>query len=282
MKTPVKQIELLTLDQGVQESKRDILATEEPMEIRVRFGPRTEREERNLSVTMRTPGNDFELALGFMYNEGIISSYDQVALIRYCETIKDEAEKGNVVIVELSDSVELDWSKLERHFYTTSSCGVCGKSSLEAVEVQCPAPLNASLRIQAETLIQLPETLREQQHLFEYTGGIHASALFSPSGELRMLREDVGRHNALDKITGAGLFESQLPLSDSVLLVSGRASFELVQKAIVSGIPVLAAVGAPSSLAVDLAEKQGLTLVGFLRGERFNIYTHPERIILPS
>ena len=258
--------------------KPDLLAVEEPLEIRIGFGPIGSREQRSLSVTMRTPGHDFELSLGFLFTEGIIQSVDQVESIKYCEDVGRQEEKENVVRLELRPEVQIDFQNLQRNFYTTSSCGVCGKSSLEAVRVQC-SPLEADFKIPSSIIHSLPEKLRKAQHVFEYTGGLHGAGLFNLQGELILLREDVGRHNALDKVIGAMLFKNETPPSNHILLVSGRASFELVQKAVVAGIPLLAAVGAPSSLAVDLAKEFSMTLLGFVREQRFNIYSGAQRII---
>lgn len=255
----------------------DLLAIEEPLEIRIGFGGLEERQQKSLSVTMRTPGHDFELAIGFLFTEGIVQHIDQIESVKYCEDVGKQEEKGNVVRVELKSEVKIDFEKLQRHFYTSSSCGVCGKSSIESVKVVCQ-PLGEGFSISASLIHQLPDTLRKAQAVFEYTGGLHAVGLFDTSGELILLREDVGRHNALDKAIGAMVLKKQVPLSDYALLVSGRASFELVQKAAVAGIPVLAAVGAPSSLAVALAKESGMTLLGFVRNERFNIYCGDQRI----
>jgi FdhD protein len=258
-------------------NKSDLLAIEEPLEIRIGYGAIDNRQQKSLSVTMRTPGHDFELATGFLFTEGIIYSYQQVESIKYCEDVGRQEEKENVVRVELKPDVELDFQKLQRNFYTTSSCGVCGKSSIEAVAQHCPV-IPVSWTVKPEVIHKLPDTLRKAQHVFEYTGGLHASGLFERTGNMVLLREDVGRHNALDKVIGAMLVKNQIPLRNSVLLVSGRASFELVQKAAMAGIPVLAAVGAPSSLAVKLASDCGMTLLGFVRDNRFNVYSTPERV----
>lgn len=257
--------------------KTDLVAVEEPLEIRLGFGPADQREQRSLAVTMRTPGHDFELAAGFLFTEGIVQSFSQIDNIRYCENLGKQ-EENNVVRVELSSALAPDFQKLQRNFYTTSSCGVCGKSSIEAVTVQYE-PITTNWSVSAKLIQSLPDKLREAQHVFEHTGGLHASGLFDQQGSLILLREDVGRHNALDKVIGAMLFKKTIPLSDYILVVSGRASFELVQKAAIAGIPVLVAVGAPSSLAVNLAQTSGTTLIGFAREGRFNIYTHPTRII---
>jgi FdhD protein len=251
----------------------DALAVEEPLEIRVGYGPRGSRVRRALSVTMRTPGHDRELAAGFLLTEGIVRASGDIEELGPCGT------GGNTVRAELAPSLALDFARLERHFYTTSSCGVCGKSSIEALRVRTPfEAAKSELRLPASYLHRLPEKLRRAQAVFEQTGGLHASALFDSACELEILREDVGRHNALDKVIGASLLSGRLPLTQSVLLVSGRASFELVQKAAVAGIPVLAAIGAPSSLAVELAADAGMTLLGFLRDDRFNIYCGHERV----
>jgi FdhD protein len=262
----------------------DILALEEPLEIRVASGPRDARQQTSISVTMRTPGasdkdTDFELAAGFLWTEGILNAGDQIERIRYSGFPRLEGGHRNIVVVELSPDVSLDMPRLERHVYTSSSCGVCGKTSLEAVQTRSCFSLTGEGAVWEPSLIhRLPSTLRAAQAVFDRTGGLHAAALFSPDGEIIALREDVGRHNAVDKLIGAQLLAKALPLTDRLLLVSGRASFELVQKAMMAGIPVLAAVGAPSSLAVDLARDCGMTLLGFVRNERFNIYTGPERL----
>jgi FdhD protein len=250
----------------------DVLAVEEPLEVRLGCDVGGRRVHAAVSITMRTPGHDRELAVGFLFTEGILVAREQVARVRACGG-------GNVACVDLRPGVAVDLARLERHFYTTSSCGVCGKTSLEAVRV-CVRNRVADGRpvVEAGVIHRLPEALRAAQAIFDRTGGLHASALFDAGGRLLCLREDVGRHNALDKVIGAQFLAGRTPLSKDVLLVSGRASFELVQKAAVAGIPILAAVGAPSSLAVDLAREQGLTVLGFVRPDRFNIYTGAERI----
>lgn len=259
------------------DSSPDLLVTEEPMEIRLSFGAPPNREQKSISVTMRTPGNDFELALGFLYSEGIITDYAQVKEVRYCLEVKDPAETENVVLVYLSPEVEIDLKRLERHFYTSSSCGVCGKTSIEAVGAAgCSVfPVAQTSWVSAELIHRLPELARAGQTLFKHTGGIHAASLFDASGKLLMQREDVGRHNAVDKIIGALLIQNQLDNANRIMLVSGRAGFELVQKTIAAGIPVMASVGAPSSLSVKLAKEFGLTLLGFVRDQRFNVYSDP-------
>ncbi|HZY88635.1 MAG TPA: formate dehydrogenase accessory sulfurtransferase FdhD [Gemmataceae bacterium] len=250
----------------------DLLAVEEPLEVRLGCDVGGRRVHRTVSVTMRTPGHDLELAVGFLFTEGVIVAREQVAGARACGA-------GNVARVDLHPGVAVDLSRLERHFYTSSSCGVCGKASLEAVRVCARNRLPESRPVvEAAVIHHLPEALRAAQAVFDRTGGLHAAALFDANGNLLCLREDVGRHNALDKLIGAQFLAGRTPLWEGVLLVSGRASFELVQKAAVAGIPILAAVGAPSSLAVSLAREQGLTVLGFVRQDRFNIYTGPERV----
>ncbi|HEX3870254.1 MAG TPA: formate dehydrogenase accessory sulfurtransferase FdhD [Pirellulales bacterium] len=258
---------------------RDTLAVEEPLEIRVAFRDSSAEVQKSISITMRTPGNDFELACGFLFTEGIVRRAEDVASVRHCGPGVGASSLQNVVRVELAADVQVDLKRLERHFYTSSSCGVCGKTSIEALNVTgLKRRTDALPTVEAETVHRLPETLRGAQDVFSKTGGLHAAGLFDTHGALLSLREDVGRHNALDKLIGAELLAARLPASDKVLVVSGRASFELVQKAVVAGIPIMAAVGAPSSLAVELAERYGMTLLGFVRDERFNIYCGKQRL----
>ena len=264
---------------GPAESASDQLAAEEPLEIRIGYGPDGQRQHRTLSVTMRTPGHDEELAAGFLLTEGIIHRKTDVLGIIPCPDVQKAEEAGNVTRAELAPHVPVDFAGLERHFYTSSSCGVCGKTSIAAVRTaSCPVlPANGP-HLRYDVVHLLPERLRAAQAGFEQTGGLHASALFTPEGELLLLREDVGRHNALDKVIGAALLAGWLPLHQHVLLVSGRVSFELVQKAAAAGIGVLAAVGAPSSLAVQAAESFGMTVLGFVRNGRYNVYSHGWRL----
>ncbi len=274
------QVNKFNRDSGL--IKQDLVAVEEPLEIRLTYGPVEDRKEKSLAVTMRTPGNDFELALGFLFNEGIVRKKDDVLKIRYCERESADDNAENTVRVELSTSLSPDIKKLERNFYTSSSCGVCGKASIEAIEAGCNPEflmVNNPFTIEASIILRLPELVREQQLVFEYTGGLHAAALFDSGGQLILLREDIGRHNAVDKLTGALFGSNQLPASSSIMFLSGRAGFELLQKAAMSGIPCVASVGAPSSLAVSLAKKFNITLIGFLRDLRFNVYSNPERIL---
>ncbi|MEU6658144.1 formate dehydrogenase accessory sulfurtransferase FdhD [Streptomyces sp. NPDC046821] len=258
-------------------SRPDTLVAEEPLEIRLNGKP--------LAITMRTPGDDFALAAGFLVSEGVLGARDELRNIVYCAgATEDGSNTYNVVDVRTAPGVVMPDITLERNVYTTSSCGLCGKASLDAVRTTTRFPIadTPPVRIGTPLLAGLPDRLREAQRVFDRTGGLHAAALFSESGELLDIREDVGRHNAVDKLVGRALQSGQLPLSRAVLLVSGRASFELAQKAVMAGIPVLAAVSAPSSLAVDLAAETGLTLVGFLRGPDMNVYAGEHRIALPA
>ncbi|MCT4353192.1 formate dehydrogenase accessory sulfurtransferase FdhD [Streptomyces sp. Je 1-79] len=253
----------------------DTLVAEEPLEIRLNGRP--------LAITMRTPGDDFALAAGFLVSEGVLGAASDVRNIVYCAGAKDDGTNTyNVVDVQLAPGVPVPDITLERNVYTTSSCGLCGKASLDAVRTTARFPIadTPPLRLTPELLARLPDRLRAAQRVFDRTGGLHAAALFSEDGELLDVREDVGRHNAVDKLVGRALSDGRLPLDRAVLLVSGRASFELAQKAVMAGIPVLAAVSAPSSLAVDLAAETGLTLVGFLRGQDMNVYAGEHRIAL--
>ncbi len=260
----------LTADDTV--TRAETLVVEEPLEIRVNGRP--------ITVTMRTPGSDIELAQGFLLTEGVIAHRDDVLTVRYCRgTGEDGANSFNVLDVTLAEDVPMPDVDVARNFYTTSSCGVCGKASLEAVRLtsrHCPG--DDPSRVATETLSALPDRLRGAQKVFASTGGLHGAALFGTDGTMLGVREDIGRHNAVDKVIGWALEQDRIPLTGTVLLVSGRASFELTQKAVMAGIPVLAAVSAPSSLAVDLASQSGLTLVAFLRGESMNVYTRPDRV----
>jgi len=265
---------VLRIRDGAAGHRADTLVAEEPMEIRLNGRP--------LAVTMRTPGDDFALALGFLVSEGVLASAEEVAGVVYCAgATADGANTYNVVDVTLAPGVPLPGFALERNVYTTSSCGLCGKASLDAVRTatRMPPPAPDRPALTPDLLAVLPDRLRTAQAVFERTGGLHAAALFSGEGELLDVREDVGRHNAVDKLVGRALREGRLPLHDLILMVSGRASFELAQKAVMAGIPVLAAVSAPSSLAVDLAAETGLTLVGFLRGSSMNVYAGEGRFL---
>ncbi len=261
----------------------DALAVEEPLEIRLEYGPLRARITKSISVTMRTPGNDDELAQGFLFTEGIIKKHEDVASIDHCAIVCVE-NKENIIQVSLAEQVEPNLNNTERNFYTTSSCGVCGKASVNAIRTVSvfENEEGKSIQMESEVLYRLPGLLQQHQDVFADTGGLHACALFDPKGELLLVREDLGRHNALDKLIGASLGKGSLPLNKHILLLSGRASFELVQKAAMAGIQIIAAVGAPSSLALQLAQEFKMTLIGFLRGQRFNIYTGAERILIPT
>lgn len=261
------------------DSRPDLLAVEEPLEIRLGYGAMNDWQQHSLSVTMRTPGNDEELGLGFLWTEGIITDYEEVRSVQHCTDLGRDEQRGNVLRIELQPSVELDWSQLERHFYTTSSCGVCGKASIDAVRTTgCPVLPRGGMMVAPDVIHRLPDVLRDEQAIFEHTGGLHAAGLFDTEGNLLLMREDVGRHNAMDKLVGAALVRGWLPLHQHIVLLSGRSSFELVQKALMAGVPMLAAVGAPSSLAVELASEFGMTLLGFVRNGRFNVYGGVERV----
>ncbi len=275
METVSKQIKSVvarTITPGQNLERQDVLVREEPLEIRIKHGAGDQRRQLSIAVTMRTPGDDEELAIGFLFTEAIIQHIEQVLAIKRLEE--------NTLSVELVPSLRVEEERLTRHLFTSSSCGVCGKASLDAVHtVSCYYPVKGHPLVRPEVVYTLPDTLRAAQSTFESTGGLHAAGLFDAVGRLLLLREDVGRHNAVDKVIGAALRNAYPPpFRDFLILVSGRAGFELVQKAAMAGIPVLAAVGAPSSLAFDLAESSGMTLIGFLRDERFNIYTGSERI----
>ncbi|MER5493644.1 formate dehydrogenase accessory sulfurtransferase FdhD [Streptomyces sp. NPDC002490] len=266
---------VLRVRDGRADHRPDSLVAEEPLEIRL--------NGKALAITMRTPGADFALAAGFLVSEGVLAAADEVRTIAYCAgAAPDDGNAYNVVDVRLAPGVPVPDIRLERNVYTTSSCGLCGKASLDAVRTRTRWPVadEPPVRLAPEVLSALPERLRDAQRVFDRTGGLHAAALFDEGGDLLDVQEDVGRHNAVDKVVGRALQSGALPLSRGVLLVSGRASFELVQKAVMAGVPVLAAVSAPSSLAVDLAVETGVTLVGFLRGASMNVYSHDHRLVL--
>lgn len=269
---------VLALQDGSAREIVDNLATEEPLEIRLVANGRTQ----SVAVTMRTPGNDFELAAGFLMNEGIISSREGLAGISYCvDPAVDAEQRYNIVNVALASDARPDLERLERHFTMSSACGVCGKASIEALETRAQR-IDDGTKVDIGLITSLPDRMRQAQRVFESTGGLHAAALFDANGTLLVLREDVGRHNALDKIAGWAVMQNRIPLRGCILLVSGRASYELVQKSIVARIPILCAVSAPSSLAVQLATAFDLTLVGFLRGARANVYSAASRICSPT
>ena len=263
-------------DNGSSSQRSDRVVTEEPLEIRI-TGP---GGSKTLAVTMRTPGSDFELAAGFLFAEGVISTREDIAGISYCKDDDLPPEQlYNIVIVELATAPKVELDVLERHFQTSSACGVCGKANLDALSTRGITEIKSDALIPTTVIVGLPERLREAQRLFESTGGLHAAGLFTTDGDVIEVREDVGRHNAVDKLVGWALLQGRVPLGDRILMVSGRSSFEILQKAAVAGIPVVASVSAPSSLAVDLARRFGITLIGFVRGQRFNLYTGAERIV---
>lgn len=274
MKQHLEPVEIVRYENGTTRTVADLVSVEEPMGIRLKFTEGAELTAKDLSITMRTPGNDEELALGFLYTEGIIRERSEVAEVKL-----DVNENDAWVEVTLNGNRDINLANLERHFYTTSSCGVCGKTSIAAVQKACTVILpQKKWQISQEILRSLPEVLRKSQNNFEYSGGIHACGFFNLEGELVALREDVGRHNALDKLIGWSLQNQMIPLFNGVLVLSGRASFELVQKAGMAGIRMIAAIGAPSSLAVALAEEFDISLVGFLKENRFNVYHGTDRI----
>ncbi|HEV8023109.1 MAG TPA: formate dehydrogenase accessory sulfurtransferase FdhD [Candidatus Lustribacter sp.] len=272
------EMQIVGYDGAVATPRYDRLATEEPLEIRMRAGSHT----RTVAITMRTPGADFELAAGFLFGEGVLKSLDAVSGISYCvDRDVAEEQRYNIVNVDLRGSELPPLDALERHFTMTSACGVCGKANIDALRDRGLVPVRSTLQVDAATVAALPDRLGKAQRVFASTGGLHAAALFDARGELVAIREDVGRHNALDKLVGWAFMEAKLPLDDHLALFSGRASYELLQKAISAGIAVVCAVSAPSSLAVDLAREFNVTLAGFVRGGRFNVYAGAERISFP-
>jgi len=277
---PVAALRILKVTQGAGEHVEDLVATEEPLALKLGYSTPLGREQRELAVTMRTPGNDFELALGFLFTEGIITASEDVLSIRHCAGSEAQGHEGNLLKIELSETLAMPAHIFQRQSFISSSCGVCGKASIAAVRVHAPAFDGAdTLRFDAALLNALPGSVRAQQRVFGATGGLHAAALFDSAGSLLALREDVGRHNAVDKLVGYALAQGWLPLYGQILFLSGRASFELLQKAALAGLRVVCAVGAPSSLAVECAQEFGITLAGFLRENRFNLYSHPHRLL---
>ena len=276
---PIHSTPIFKVTGSAVKQENDVLAIEEPMEIRIVYGRLDQRQRKSLSVTMRTPGNDFELTIGFLFAEGIISSQQDIVKIEHCQNNRKD-DCNNVVVVELHPNLLLDLKKTARNFNSTSACGLCGKTTIDAVFVNdLPVLQQNQPQLPISFFYTLTEKLLEHQTSFSKTGGLHAAALFDTKGDLKIIQEDIGRHNALDKVVGAALLH-ELPLDNHVLLLSGRAGFELIQKAVVAGIPTVAAIGAPSSLAVELAVESNMTLIGFLRKNRMNIYAGKERIIL--
>lgn len=261
------------VENGKMRSRSDNLTTEEPLEIRLVSPSRT------VAVTMRTPGADFELAAGFLYSEGVISCKEDIQRMSYCvDKLVDGEQRYNIVNVELREGLIPDLQPLERHFFTSSACGVCGKTSIAALQLRGYPVISPGLMVTPDVIYSLPEQLRAAQGIFTATGGLHAAAVFDIQGQILNLREDVGRHNALDKIIGTALLADELPFNNHIVMVSGRSSFEILQKSAAAGVPIVCSVSAPSSLAVSVAKEFGITLIGFLRGERFNVYTGWERI----
>jgi len=267
--------DIVAFDGGSSKRTHDRVATEEPLEIRLRAGDQT----KTIALTMRTPGNDFELAAGFLFGEGVLPSYDALAGMSFCLDADIEPEQRyNIVNVDLKTPELPDLAALERHFVSTSACGVCGRAAIETLETRGIGQIEDDFTVDAATITALPDRMRAAQGVFEKTGGLHAAGLFDRDGKLLAVREDVGRHNALDKLVGWALLNRKTPLSNCLLMVSGRSSYEIVQKAIVARIPIVCAVSAPSSLAVDTARAFGVTLCGFVRGERLNVYAHEHRL----
>ncbi|MGB3190585.1 MAG: formate dehydrogenase accessory sulfurtransferase FdhD [Limnoraphis sp.] len=272
-----KKSNIWTIEESQIRSRLDDIATEEPLEIRLVY------PEQTLAVTMRTPGADFDLVAGFLYSEGVITSREDLAKMSYCvDPDIDGEQRQNIINVALKPGLNFDFKRLERHFFMTSACGVCGKASIESLKFRELPQISSDFNVNTEIIYRLNDQLKLAQGLFSATGGLHAAALFNSQGKLLKLREDVGRHNALDKLIGSSLLTDDLPLAHHIVMVSGRSSFEILQKCIVAGVPILCAVSAPSSLAVEIAQAFNITLIGFLRGRRFNIYSGIERIKLAS
>lgn len=274
VRTGTREARIWRVESGQSQAAPDRVATEEPLEIRLLWGG----EEHTVAVTMRTPGADEELAAGFLYAEGVVERPERILRIERPLEERTGEPEPNVVTVALGDGPDPNLPTLERHFFSSSACGVCGKAGLAALQVRAPGRLPDGPEVDPELLASLPGRLREAQGLFDATGGLHAAALFDVTGSLLALREDVGRHNALDKLLGRAFLDGRLPLHGHLVLVSGRTSYEILQKCAVAGVPIVCAVSAPSSLAVELAETFGITLIGFLRGERFNVYAGAERV----
>ncbi|MBD2497394.1 formate dehydrogenase accessory sulfurtransferase FdhD [Nostoc sp. FACHB-280] len=277
MKTPTKsktRTQVWVVENGKKRLRQDQLTTEEPLEIRLTSPSRT------VAITMRTPGADFELAAGFLFSEGVINSKQDIDRMSYCtDESVDGEQRYNIINVQLKPGLNPDLQPLERHFYTNSACGVCGKASIEALRLRGYAKITSDLTVKSEVIYSLSDQLRSHQGIFSATGGLHAAAVFDAEGKIGNLQEDIGRHNALDKLIGNALLSGALAFNRHIVMVSGRSSFEILQKSVVAGIPIVCSVSAPSSLAVSVAEEFGITLVGFLRGNRFNVYTGCQRII---
>nr|WP_294784619.1 formate dehydrogenase accessory sulfurtransferase FdhD [uncultured Flavobacterium sp.] len=277
----IRQVSVQRVNGNEASTFLDTLSVEEPLEIRLSYGSKAEKIQKNISVTMRTPGHDIDLAIGFLFTEGILTSFDEIE-DAYPVKMNCLSQKQNIVQVDLKENFIPNLMQTDRNFYTTSSCGVCGKSSIQSIKTVSPFVdfIKPKVTIEAGVFYQLPDKLRIAQSDFDSTGGLHASGLFNVQGDLILLTEDVGRHNALDKLIGKSLSSKSLPLNEHILLLSGRASFELIQKAAMAGISIIAAIGAPSSLAVELAAEFNITLLGFLRDNRFNIYNSSNQTVI--
>ena len=273
---PVQNIKINKYNKEEILVKEDLLVVEEPLEIRIYFGSKENRNSKTLAVTMRTPGNDFELAYGFLFSEGIITSKEAVTQIRYCKEPQSKEEIDNIIIVHLEENIEVDLKSVERNFYTTSSCGICGKTSIESVCAKTKKATNEQI-INSSFINSINNELQQHQILFKHTGGIHAAALFNFNEAFIHLNEDIGRHNAVDKLVGTAIIK-EINTENCILWVSGRAGFELVQKAAMTRIPIMISVGAPSTLSVNLAKENNMTLIGFSKSGKFNIYSHPYRV----
>lgn len=278
----ISPVKILKVSQNTSSETPDLVAIEEPLEIRLGYGAIDNRQQKTISVTMRTPTHDFDLALGFLFTEGIIEAYSQILSIKYCLDVGKQTTQ-NIVRVELQPAVQVDLTRIQRNFYVTSSCGICGKASIEAIEEildrRTITQISEIVQITPQFVSQLLNTLSEFQAVFTHTGGLHAAAIFDKLGKIIIIREDVGRHNALDKVIGNALTQN-LPLNDKILLMSSRGSFELIQKVAMAKIPIIATIGAPSSLAVETAQRFGITLLGFVKEDRFNVYSGAERLII--
>ena len=279
MSASVTTHQIVKVFANTSEQTDDLLAVEEPLETRIIYSEDQIIKEKSVSITMRTPGNDFELSAGFLFTEGIIKQ-GCIDKLSYCQKAFEESGESNVVKVVLKSDYIPQLLNAERNFYISGSCGICGKTSIESIYQQCDYAPNFDVKIQKEIIWKLEKQLKENQVNFKYTGGIHASALYTLTGDFMRMREDVGRHNALDKLIGSYLISNELPLHNTILLLSGRAGFELIQKAAMAGINIIASIGAPTSLAVKSADQLGITLIGFLKDNSFNIYSHPSRIII--
>lgn len=271
-------VEIVALDGNTRRRKHDDVVGEEPLEIRLSAAGKTS----TLAVTMRTPGNDFELAAGFVYGEGIVRGRNEISQLTYCvDPLVDPEQRYNIVTIELRHDAKPDVARFERHFTMSSACGVCGRAQLDSLRALGAVPIEDDVKVSTEVLYGLPARMRQAQRTFESTGGLHAAALFDAGGNEIAAREDVGRHNAVDKLVGWALLNDRLPLRRCTLMVSGRTSYEILQKAVMAGVPIVASISAPSSLAVDLAREFGVTLAGFVRGDRANLYAVPERVWTP-